>query len=77
MMKTLRKTFSRLFFLAGVLAVTLSPLLTTPVHAHGPICQNLQGAPCSPEGSQRSCVDAIDGGPGICICTDGILDCGV
>lgn len=72
----MKKTFSRLIFLAGVLGLVIWPLLT-PAYAHGPICQEIQGAPCSPNGAERSCVDALDWGPGICICTDTLWDCGV
>jgi len=70
----MKKKSARLIFLIAVLALVSLPI--TPAHAHGPICQNIEGAPCSPEGSERRCVDAIDGGPGICICTGGVLDCG-
>jgi hypothetical protein len=73
----MKRTFSRLVFLAGVIGLTFLPLVDlTPAQAAGPICQNIQGGPCSPEGRERSCVDGIDGGPGICVCSDGIWDCG-
>lgn len=76
-MKTMMKKLSPLSFLAGIIGLAFVLLLAiTPAYAHGPICQNLEGGPCSPDGSQRSCVDAIDGGPGLCICTDGLWDCG-
>ena len=71
------KNVSRLVLLAGVTGLAFWSLLDiTPACAYGPICQNIQGAPCSPEGRERSCVDAYDGGPGLCICNDGLWNCG-
>jgi len=74
----MKKKASRLVFLAAVIGLASSPLLdVTPAYAHGPICQNVQGGACSPDGRQLSCVDGNDGGPGLCICSGGLWDCGV
>ena len=73
----MKKMFSRLVFLAGVIGLASLPLLDiTPAYAYGPICQNIQGGPCSPEGREQRCVDALDGGPGLCVCNEGLWNCG-
>lgn len=71
----MRKTLSRLFFLAGILAATLSPLLITPAHASTPTCQSMQYTSCSLNGSKRICVDATTGKTGACFCLDHVFDC--
>jgi hypothetical protein len=78
----MRKKLFHLVFLAGVIGLVSPPANVIPATAslspspHGPICQAIEGGPCSPEGSERSCVDLYDGGPGLCICSSGLWDCG-
>ncbi len=71
----MKKHVFRLLLLAAVIGLAASPLDVTPAYGYGPICQSIQGGACSPDGRELSCTDALDGGPGLCVCTDGFWSC--
>ncbi|HEV8579284.1 MAG TPA: hypothetical protein VGX68_09390 [Thermoanaerobaculia bacterium] len=66
----------RLITLTGATLLVSWALSLRPAYAR-PSCENLWGAPCSPNGSQIDCTwtDGWEPFPGHCWCTDGLWEC--